>query len=275
LFIHFNESEVVNDVKEVLLNYISERHPIVVIDEKLFIDFLINMKNYIGGQSFPFMKLCHYFCENHINDVLKGFPAIDLYFRDGNFLHSDPMEKNKSRCLQISIPMKQALFNLFFRPNELTTDNMVILIKSGYVENDTITSNLFLQLLLADSTIVKKIVNDVPKTTEDVLVFAIKDFKTYMLFDPITKNTSYESSIGTHFSALLARIPGIYLKPEMQFPKSDNSKKEPLPCVDLYINGTLNICIELLMSKDKLVDHLDRFQSLSGSYEPFKDKFVL
>jgi hypothetical protein len=35
LFIHFNESEVISDVKEVFLNYISDRHPTVVIDEGL------------------------------------------------------------------------------------------------------------------------------------------------------------------------------------------------------------------------------------------------
>jgi hypothetical protein len=275
LFIHFSESEVTTEVKEVLLNYISERHPTVAIDKELFIDFLINMRNYIGGQSYPIMKLCHYFCENCIEDVQKGFPAIDFYLRDSNFLKSVPMEIIKSRCLQISVYLKEALVYFFLRPNELTSDNKFILFKTGYVENNTITSNLFLQLLLADSNIVTKIDDFVPKNIDDILVFAISDFKTHMFFDPITGFTSYERSIGTYFAALISRLPGIYLKPEMQFWKSDSSKRGSLPCVDLYLNSEFDVCIELLKNEDHLEEHLDRFISITGSYKLFKDNFVL
>jgi hypothetical protein len=197
--------------------------------------------------------------------------TIYICIRDSNFLKSVPMEIIKTRCLENSTYMKEALVNFFLHPNILTIDNKVTLFKSGYVEDGAITSYLFLQLLLADSTIVQKKGNDVPETIEDVLFLAIKDMKT----DPFTINTSYESSIGKHFAALLSRIPGIYLKPELQFPKSDITEKGPLPCVDFLINGKFNICVELLMNEDKLIEHLDRFQSLSGTYEKFKDQFVL
>ena len=276
LFIHFDDNEILGEITDVLLNFISEKHPSAVVDRNMFSEFLINLKNYIGGQAYPFMKLCHYFCENHISDVQQGFQAVDAYLRDSKFLESVPMQTILSRCFSYSSPLSSAFQNFFYNPQNLSSEEKLLLFKSGYVNEGEITSPLFLQLALADPTIILKNKSFAVDNIEDVILYAFEKFDPNVFIDPIRNGPSYERSIGTFFAAIISELPGLYLRPEMQFQRSGNTIiRGPVPCVDFYINSKFDICIELLRNENKLESHIDRFQLSTGSYKQFKDKFVL
>ena len=185
------------------------------------------------------------------------------------------MQTILSRCFSYSCPLSGAFHKFFYNPQNLSSEEKSLLFKSGHVYEGEITSPLFLQLALADPTIVSKNKSFDVDNIEDVIRYAFEKFDPNFFFEPIRSSNSYERCIGTCFAAIISELPCVYLRPEMQFERSGNTKKGPVPCVDFYTNSKFDICIELLMNEDKLESHIDRFQLSTGSYKQFKDNFLL
>ncbi len=273
-FIFFSEEEVSNEIFEIFKRYVASRHPATPINEAKLLDVLLGIWSYTGGHAFPFMHLCHYVCDKHINLVMEGYKAIDKLFRPASFMSSPIMNKLIERCFSFESPIRDALRKYLSSPSQFSYEDQRLISKFGFMENGRVLSDLFLQVVYADPFIFRKAAV-VASNIEDAIAYALRNFTNDRFMEPDRINYAYENSVGFYFGAQLATIPGIYLKPQVQVARVDRNKPGHLPCVDFYVNGKLDVCIEIIRNTSNFEKHLDRFESNAGEYRHFRDNYVI
>ncbi len=272
-FIFFSEEEVKDEVFTAFKNYIASRHPTKTINDAKLLEVLLGIRTYTGGHAFPLMRLCHYVFDEHFNVVMEGYNAVEKLFRPSTFMDLPVMKEIKGRCFNFEEPERKSLRNYLSDPTKFSAEDQLVISKFGFMEGGKILSELFLQFVYANKSIFPEDMY-IASNIEDVIVFALSNFTSDLFMEPDRFNYAYENSVGFFFGSKLAKIPGIYLKPQVQVVKEERTAGH-LPCLDFYVNGKFDICIEIIKNTSKLESHIDRFEASGGAYKHFQNNYVI
>ncbi len=274
-FLFFSEDEVESELLPLCKDYLTSQYLEVENSEGLLLEAIDKVRQFTSGQAFPLLSLCHYLCSEHPQLVVKGEEAVDAHFRNQSFMNSNIIkDRIIPRCYAFSIQFGSALKTFFENPSNLSDSSRFLLVKSGLInEARDVSSNLFVQVALASTDIFLK--TETANTIDEVIIHSIRQFSLDKFMEPDGSTNAYENAIGFYFGAHITKLKDIFVKPEVQIYKPGKKYRGHLPCVDFYIDGRFDMCIELVRNGDKLNEHVERFELPTGAYYHFRNNYVI
>jgi hypothetical protein len=118
---------------------------------------------------------------------------------------------------------------------------------------------------------------DQPDSMEKVLLHALKNFQArdlLILNDPDQATPRIENGIACRLGNRFVEIPQLYVSPQTPVRQQD-TKRGMSPAIDFYLNGRLNMYLELTRNGLKLQQHFDKFERQDGAYHRQKDQYVI
>ncbi len=230
---------------------------------------------YTGGHAFPFFTISSYLLEQQRKACENG--DMESVVTSSAFVETKEYMLVHSRSLSLTSILPAAHKVL---KNDYDTAETNLLNKFGVwdVKKKWFVSNFFVQYFYSnfDRVSEKDVHIDLSSANvlEEVILFGLKEMVKSDFYDPITYSKRYETSIGANFGAKLASLPHLYISPQTVVTRS---LKQPgqSPTIDFYLNGKLNMYLELTRDGSQIAAHFDKFEKEDGPYYKHRDRYAI
>jgi hypothetical protein len=227
---------------------------------------------YTGGHVYPFLKLSEYLLQR-CPEICKAKNRLGMMeeFSSAKFYDSEINKQVISRSISVKATVLLDCIKVL-EDGDFSSSRTNSITRAGLWKTDSDQFiSLYFQLhifkMVKKTSESNSIDLDKREAIEDVILFGLKYVQESDFVDDLgTNQHRFENAIGTIFAAKLAKIPELHIAPQTQFAKANPSSPGSNPAVDFFLNGRLNIYLELVRNGDKIEKHFDRFEDEDGAY---------
>ena len=193
---------------------------------------------------FPFLKMVEYLCNNK-DLILK---SDEQFFSSGEFYESDIFNTIVKRSFRLGFDDINRI-QYIFKTGAIDYNVQKSLAKVGVWNSETnsFISDFFIAWYLYNHKNVNT--NSEYYFVEQVIKLGLSELSSDSLSQPDLKGgtcTRIERSICYYIADCIARGSKLYISPEHKIVKKDISSAGCPPCVDFYINGKLDMFLEVI-----------------------------
>jgi hypothetical protein len=256
------------------------------LDQNTVLRTLQWARNFTSGHGYSFLKVAEYLV-TQCQDKCKA----DFFFQmHSQFIESEAYKDILSRSFDLDFDEEasiQIILRSVSRNDAQVTNAESLLEKIGVWNRDkawffsdlfhTFVLNNVLRLNVSQKSELKLGQAD---SMVEVLLHALGNLQTndLLLFNH-SNETSWriENGIGNMLCFRLLQIPGLFVSPQTPVivDKSADSKRGMHPTIDFYLNGRLNMYLELTRNGWNVKQHFDKFEMEDGPYRKQKKNYVI